>query len=257
MPTTENRTRQPAGVRAGGQFATETRAESGVQLQADARATLTSPSGQTYVPSIPVASGDAPRACPDCRGDLANPRRYVAATGKCAYCAGTGTDPAQRIPTNDPIRQVIDDIDEQIAELDADVAAGRDSTGGKRDFRRGTDEFNDLTWASHDNGRRVALLETREKLVAAATPRYAVVDGGLVQYTSDPGVEVFDLDVLESDDPNNNAAADEVRDLRTRVLAAASREVDGSDLRSIAARCETWLEDNDWPLEHPAAEQDD
>ncbi|WP_251153679.1 hypothetical protein [Cellulosimicrobium sp. Marseille-Q4280] len=260
MPSTDSRTRQPAGITTGGQFATEARAESDVQLKTSAPPLVTSTPGIGYVPSIPIATGDAPRACPDCRGDLASPRRYLEATGKCVYCAGTGTDPAQRIPSGDPIRKVIDQIDEDIAELDADVAAGRDASRGKQTFKRGTDAFNDLTWTSHHDGRRAALLETREKLIAAATPRYAVVDGGLVQYTSTAPIEVFDLDVLDTEDAESDAVADEVRDLRTRALADAERTAPGStdrqSLDGIAARAEQWLVDNSWPIEHPAAEQD-
>jgi hypothetical protein len=260
MPSTETRTRQPAGITSGGQFATEARSESDAQLQATVQPVVTGTPGVGYVPSIPVATGDAPRACPDCRGDLASPRRYVAATGKCTYCAGTGTDPAQRIPTSDPIRQVIDNIDEQIAELDADVAVGRDATRGEQTFKRGTEAFDRLTWTSHDDGRRVALLETREQLIAAATPRYATVEGGLVQYTSSAPVELFDLDVLDTDDPENDAAADEVRDLRTRALAASDRtdpaSSDRQALDGIAARAEQWLVDHSRPVEHPGADQD-
>ena len=72
---------------------------------------------------------------------------------------------------------------------------------------------------------------------------YSVVRGGLV--VNDPGLPVFDLDVLDSY-PVTEGQREEVQDLHQRITDLLLTRPHDRQLVHMAAECVQWLED------HPA-----
>lgn len=71
---------------------------------------------------------------------------------------------------------------------------------------------------------------------------FIVIRGGIVEESPDH-MPVFDMDILEDGMPIVDDEADEVLDLRARIVAAidGSTAGDGAYLQKLVAECDAWL----------------